>query len=215
MTLLYKSKNNKEDQKPPEEPKIIPIDMSLIEQGIDVNSRIIMLEGDIDRKLASKFSRAIILFQQLDTSSPIHVVIDSNGGDIYSALSIYDLIKCSPCVVFTIGKRLVMSAAVLLLAGGQKGQRLVYPNTQVMIHGGSIGVYGKEVDAEDSFVHLKGISPTFDKLLCKNTKLTNKRLDDMKASGRDFYFTAKEAVEVGIADIVLDPAKECKKRRKK
>lgn len=181
----------------------IHIDITLLEQGIDTDNRIIMLEGQIDARAASRFSRSMLILNFSDPKRPINVVIDSNGGDVYSALEIYDFIKCSTVPVYTIGKRAIMSSALLLLAAGEKGKRALYPHTSLMVHGGSMGLYGKNVDVEDSFAHLKTINNSFDKLLCQNSKFTKKMLDNISKSGRDFYLTPAQAIKHGLADCVL------------
>ena len=203
------------DTKEDKEQKIIPVDISLIEQGLDVDRKIIMLEGPIDHRSASFVGRAILLFNLIKPEQPITLIIDSTGGDVYSALAIYDQIKCSVAPVITIGKRVVMSAAVLLLAAGEKSFRYIYPNTTVMIHGGSMGLQGKGIDVEDSLIHFKDIENRFNVYLNECSKMKLKELDKISASGRDFYYTAEQAVDLGVVDAIIMPSKEIKKLSKK
>ena len=75
---------------------------------------------DVPKKIIGKRESEEKLEQFSIHSDPIEIVIDSYGGEMYSMFAIYDTIKQASCPVHTLALGKVMSAAVLLLAAGEK-----------------------------------------------------------------------------------------------
>ena len=53
-------------------------------------------------------------------SEPIHVFIDTDGGSLKVALTIYDMLKATKCPIFTYGLSEVCSAGVVIFLAGEK-----------------------------------------------------------------------------------------------
>lgn len=66
--------------------------------------------------------------------APITVVIDSVGGDVSAAYTIYDLLRASPCDIVTLSLAEVLSAAIIVVCAGTR--RIVLPSTVMMVHAG-------------------------------------------------------------------------------
>ncbi|HAW82224.1 MAG TPA: ATP-dependent Clp protease proteolytic subunit, partial [Balneola sp.] len=96
-----------------------------------------------------------------------------------------------------------MSAGVLLLASGTKGKRMIGRNCRVMIHsvmGGNVGSLHNMVNEMEAIEQLQDM---YCECLVSESKLTKRRLKKILERKVNVYLTAEEAVEMGIADIII------------
>jgi len=117
---------------------------------------------------------------------------------------IYDTMQMIQSPVTTICMGLAASMGSILLSGGVKGKRYIYPHGEVMIHQPSIGGYFQATSA-DIEIHAKQMQRTKEisaQILANNTGKSFERI--MKDFDRDFWMDAKEAVEYGIVDNLID-----------
>lgn len=161
----------------------------------DISKRIIYLSSQICPMTADAVISSILCLD--DQTNPINLVINSEGGDVYSAIAIYDTIKhLSSTVVRTFGIGKVMSGAVLLLAAGAPGHRYVTPNCRLMLHMVSTGTEGPIEDIHVDLKEAQALNKTFVKLTVKNSSVEAGEL----WNNRDKFLGAKEAVRLGLAD---------------
>jgi len=119
--------------------------------------------------------------------------------------AIYDLMRSvlKDCEIETIGLGKVMSAGVLLLAAGTKGQRKIGKNTRVMLHAVQVAHHGSLASWENEMEEARWIQEHMLAALIAETKLTKRKLQKMINQKVDLYIGAEEAVELGIADIII------------
>lgn len=172
--------------------------------------RRIVVSGVITEECASTFLEQLSGHEYLNITAPISVYINTVGGDVSSALLMYDAIKCVSCPVICIGTGRVMSAGLLLLAGGQHGMRFVTENTRLLMHQISSGMFGTIGDMETSLTESRELQKIFYGLLSKETGVSVKTLMKDIEKG-DFYMSAAEAVKYGIADKIVPTRKQVKK----
>jgi len=96
-----------------------------------------------------------------------------------------------------------MSAGVLLLACGTKGQRKIGANCRVMIHGVISGQHGHLHDVENEFEEAKLTQEAYVKALAENSNMKPSYIKKLIQRKTNVYLHAKEAVELGIADIII------------
>ncbi len=80
--------------------------------------RRVVVTGSIKEETSSQFLEQITALECIDITKPISLYIDTYGGSLSAALSMYDTLKACCCPIVTIGIGKVMSAGVLLLAAG-------------------------------------------------------------------------------------------------
>jgi ATP-dependent Clp protease protease subunit len=117
---------------------------------------------------------------------------------------IYDTMRMMQSPVVTICMGLAASMGSILLSGGVKGKRLIYPHGEVMIHQPSIGGYFQAASA-DIEIHAKQMQRTKEisaQILANNTGKSLERI--MKDFDRDYWMDAKEAVDYGIVDSIVE-----------
>ena len=162
-------------------------------------NRIVFLRGEIDSAMADGFLSQLLFLSQ-EPEKPVTIYINSPGGEVNAGLMIYDAIVGSKMKITMICTGKAASMGALLLAGGQKGRRLILPHSKVMIHEPLIanGLGGSATSIKnisESILATKEITNT---ILAKHTGKTLEEINE--ATGYDHYMNAKEAIEFGICD---------------
>lgn len=161
--------------------------------------RMIFLWGAVHDESAEEITSQLLYLESKDPGKEIHFYINSPGGVVTAGMVIYDTMKMISSPVSTICMGLAASMGSILLSGGTKGKRLIFPSGRVMIHQPSVGqLFGQ---ASDIQIHAREISRTKQmgaKVLAENC---GKSIDDiMRDFDRDFWMNAEESLEYGIVD---------------
>lgn len=167
-------------------------------------NRAIYLWGPVEDKSAKDVVNKLLLLEADQPGVPIKFYINSPGGVVTSGMVMYDVIKMISSPVHTICMGLAASMGSILLAAGEKGHRYIFPHGEVMIHQPSLGGYFQGVSA-DLEIHARQIQKTKElgaKILSDATGQPYDRvLNDLE---RDYWMNAEEALEYGIADVILE-----------
>tara|TARA_Y100000034_G_C6901455_1_gene417045 strand:- start:119 stop:787 length:669 start_codon:yes stop_codon:yes gene_type:complete len=143
--------------------------------------------------------------ETITTHEPMNFIVSTWGGSAVDMFSIYDTMRMvrDDCEIKTLGLGKVMSAGVLLLAAGTKGQRRIGKNCRVMLHGVTSGQHGNLSDLENEMAEAKWIQERLVVCLLEETKMTKRYIKKLLAKRMNVYLTADEAVELGIADEIV------------
>ncbi len=166
--------------------------------------RIVYLAGEVSEQSIAHVTATIIALANMDKSSPIKLIISTYGGSVDEMFSLYDVIKYIPCPVHTIAIGKVMSAGVLLVAAGSKGNRLVGKSTRLMIHPISAGQEGTVFQMRNELAETSRMQALMEQLLVSETKMSKAAVAALMKKGLDTYITAKEAVKLGIVDAIFE-----------
>jgi ATP-dependent Clp protease protease subunit len=196
---------NDDDEEPPKEekPEQSPYLLKKMEQ-LFLKNRAVYLWGPVEDKSARDVVSKFLLLDADKPGKEIKFYINSPGGVVTSGMVIYDTMQMIQSPVTTICMGLAASMGSILLSGGVKGKRVIYPHGEVMIHQPSIGGYFQATSA-DIEIHAKQMQRTKEisaQILAKNTGKSYERI--MKDFDRDYWMDAKEAVEYGIVDDIVD-----------
>ena len=180
------------------------------------NLRIIGLYGDINEERCAEAIYSLLTLSQETVAltgddlvdleqPPIEFYISTYGGQSAEMFSVYDVMRMAreDVPIYTYGLGKVMSAGVLLLAAGTKGQRRIGKNCRVMIHGVISGQHGHIADVENEFSEAKMTQKLYVAALAKETTMTEKDIRKMINKKTNVYIDAEKAVELGIADIIF------------
>lgn len=130
--------------------------------------------------------------------------INSQGGDLYQALGLIDMIRNSRIPVRTIGYGTVMSSGFLIFVSGTKGERYISPNCGIMCHQMSIfEEAGKYHDIKATRKETDRLGKVMIDLLVQATGLESKTVKSKLLPAHDVYLTAQEAIDIGAADHIL------------
>ena len=196
---------NDDDDEPQKEekPEQSPYLMKKMEQ-LFLKNRAVYLWGPVEDKSARDVVNKLLLLEADKPGKEIKFYINSPGGVVTSGMVIYDTMQMIQSPVTTICMGLAASMGSILLSGGVKGKRYIYPHGEVMIHQPSIGGYFQATSA-DIEIHAKQMQRTKEisaQILAKNTGKSLERI--LKDFDRDYWMDAKEAVEYGIVDQLVD-----------
>lgn len=175
---------------------IIPIESELL------GERIIFLEGDITMELATSFLKQVMRLVSQDKEKPIKVIISSFGGSVDAGLIIYDILQTAETKIILYCAGVAYSMAALLFLSGKNGRYLL-EHSKLMIH-------------EPLIKNLQGGNATSINSISESLQKTKKQLNEIiskhsgqsleeieKSTSYDHYFSAKEAVEYGLADGII------------
>ncbi len=140
-----------------------------------------------------------------DRLDPIEFIINTPGGEADEMFALYDVMRQvkTKCDIETFGLGKVMSAGVLLLAAGTKGKRKIGKHCRVMIHTVMAGSVGSLHNLENEIKEIKFIQESYLKALSLESGMPMNKLQKMINKRVNVYLSAEEAVELGIADIIV------------
>jgi len=166
--------------------------------------REVYLWGVVDDKSARETVSKFLLLDADKPGEEIKFYINSPGGVVTSGMVMYDTMRMMTSPVSTICMGLAASMGSILLSGGVKGKRFIYPHGEVMIHQPSLGGYirGVSADLEIQAVQTKKVKEIGAKILAQNCGKTMEQI--MKDFDRDYWMDAKGAIEYGIVDGIIE-----------
>lgn len=177
-----------------------------IDYGIDVQSSTVLISGDIMEGMLYDLMlriRALLHIRPEEQSSdPINLIINSDGGDVYEALGMIDYIQSLNVKVNTICRGRAMSAAALLLCSGT-GIRASSKNSTIMFHEMSSGIYGKSSDMKANVQHMEKLEEIIVNIMSQNSNKDGKFWKEKTI--KDYYLSAEEALQLGVIDKIIEP----------
>ncbi|MDP4151367.1 MAG: ATP-dependent Clp protease proteolytic subunit [Bacteroidota bacterium] len=168
------------------------------------SNRTVELWGAVDDRTAKEVVTKMKLLDADKPGEEIRFLINSPGGIVTSGMVIYDTMKLLKSPVSTICMGLAASMGSVLLSGGVKGRRFVFPHAEIMIHQPSLGGYmqGVSVDLEIQARQTKKVKEISARILAENC---GKKMEQiLKDFDRDYWMDSKEAIEYGIVDQLIE-----------
>jgi len=144
------------------------------------------------------------LLRDSERPKEITLVINSPGGSVHAAFALIDTMKASAIPIKTVGLGLIASCGILTFMAGNKGRRIITPNTSILSHQYSWGSAGKE---HELFARMKEYELSTERMINhykKCTGLTEKKIREILLPPEDVWLSAEEAVKYGIADVVKE-----------
>ena len=207
MNLYNKNIRFDEDDEPAKENPDNPMEKLMSGWQFDkkfIEQRKVFLWGVVDDKSSKDITDRLMYLEAIDPGKEITFYINSPGGMVTSGMVVYDTMQMISSPVSTVCMGMAASMGSILLSGGAKGRRFIFPNGEVMIHQPSLGGYiqGVSVDLEIQAKQTKRVKEIGAKILAANC---GKKVDQiMKDFDRDYWMDAKEAIDYGIVDQLVD-----------
>ncbi len=174
--------------------------------------RTIGLFTDVAEEKVAEIAHAMLYLNELnklekseDKKKPIEFYISTYGGNADDMFALYDVMRQVKLdtEIHTIGLGKVMSAGVLLLASGTKGKRKIGKYCRVMIHSVIGGSHGSLPNLANEMEAIQQIQKDYIDALVTETTMTSKKMKALLERKVNVYLSAEEAVELGIADIII------------
>ena len=166
-----------------------------------LKDRIVLLSGEIDDTLSNIIVSELLYLDSLNHED-ISLYINSPGGSITAGMAIMDTMNFIKSDVSTICLGMSASMGAFLLSCGKKGKRYILPNAEVMIHQPLGGVEGQATEIKIVAERILKLKEKLNTILAKNTGKDIKQIT--KDTERDYFLDAKEALEYGIVDKILE-----------
>ena len=171
--------------------------------------RVMGLFSDVSEEKIAELIHAMLYLNEVNIinskEDPIEFYLSTYGGSADDMFGMYDAMRMvrESTEIHTFGLGKVMSAGVLLLAAGTKGKRRVGKNCRVMIHSVIGGNHGPLHNLINEMEAVEQIQKMYSSALIAETNMTKKDLKNLLERKVNVYLSAEEAVELGIADIIV------------
>lgn len=172
------------------------------------DNRTILVTGGINDKVAARVC-AQLFAMAAKSDEPILMVVSSPGGHVESGDMIHDTMKFIKPRVITLGSGWVASAGALIYVGAEKEDRYALPNTRFLLHQPSGGAGGMASDIEIQVREMRTMRERLNQIFADATGQTLERVQ--KDTDRDFWLSAKEAVDYGLCGQIITSQDEIKR----
>ncbi|MBN2085031.1 MAG: ATP-dependent Clp protease proteolytic subunit [Anaerolineales bacterium] len=168
-----------------------------------LKERIIFIGTPINDVVANLVVAELLFLNHEDSEQPIHIYINSPGGQVYSGLAIYDTMQqvqmTNRICTYAIG--VTASFGTVLLAAGTKGFRYALPHATIHVHQPLGGAQGQASDVEIQAKEILRLRTVLNQILVRHTGQTLDAIE--RDTDRDFYLDAQAAITYGFVDQVL------------
>ena len=182
--------------------KNAPVAMLIQRQFLD--QRKIFLWGAVTDETAKDITEKLLYLEVVAPGKDITFYLNSPGGSITAGMAIYDTMKLisSPITVIVTG--MAASMGSILLCGAAKGRRYLYPHSRVLIHQPLISgrMIGPASDINIQAKEMEKLRLELNAILAKSSGQPMERIN--RDTDRDFYLNAKEAIDYGLADKIVE-----------
>ena len=174
--------------------------------------RVVGLFTDVVEEKIAEIVHGLLYMNELNKIEPkkekrkdIEFYISTYGGSADDMFALYDIMKQvqKETDIVTIGMGKVMSAGVLLLAGGTAGKRKIGRNCRIMLHSVVAGNHGALHNLINEMEAIQDLQKMYINRLVEETKMTKSQLKKMLEQKVNIYLSAEEAIKYGIADIIV------------
>lgn len=139
--------------------------------------------------------------------TPIEMYINSGGGSATAGNAIIASMEMSETPIMTIGIGMVGSMALAIFVAGD--YRIAHRFTRFMYHTVAYGMEGNIRDHEDAKKEADVLQSMYNSLFLERTKLSEEMMAEIRKEKRDFFFSGKKAIKLGVADeLMLRPEKK-------
>jgi ATP-dependent Clp protease protease subunit len=200
MTVWLNDEDEGEEGKEGDKKKRAPMNDRLLE------ARTLIIAEEVTDALYRKVATMLTLLERKDGKAPITAFINSPGGSADSGFAIYDLFRFSPCPIVTVANGVVASSAVLIFLGGAQGKRVSMPNARFLLHQPSTATRGQASDIDITAREISKIRRRYNEIVAECTGRAFDLIE--KDSDRDFWLSAKEAVDYKLANRIVNRRSE-------
>ena len=167
--------------------------------------RIIFLGTEVNDYTANVIQAQLLYLDSVDSDRDISIYLNTPGGSVYAGLGIYDTMQFVKSKVATICTGMAASMGAVLLVAGEQGMRAALPHSRVMIHQPLGGIQGQASDIEITAREILKLKDELYQIISDHSGQTMEKI--RQDADRDYWMTAKEALEYGMIDKVYSREK--------
>jgi ATP-dependent Clp protease protease subunit len=178
--------------------------VGLLIQRKFLEQRKIFLWGAVTDETAKDITEKLLYLEATAPGKDITFYINTPGGSITAGMAVYDTIRLITSPVTVVVTGMAASMGSILLSAAPKGRRLLYPHSRVLIHQPLISgrMIGPASDINIQAQEMEKLRAELNQILATASGQPLERIN--RDTDRDFYLTAREAIEYGLADRIVD-----------
>lgn len=173
-----------------------------------LEERIIFLGSQINDDVANVVIAQLLFLEKVDPTKDITIYVNSPGGSVSATLAMYDTMQLIKPDVSTVCVGIAASGGSIILMGGAKGKRYILPHSEVMIHQPLGGTEGQATDIAIHAEHIIQTKKLLNEMIAKHSGKSLEQVE--KDTERDFFMRAKQALEYGLVDKIIETNKKVK-----
>lgn len=169
-----------------------------------LKERKIFLWGEVSDKSARDITEKLLFLESEAPGKEITFYVNTPGGSITAGMAVYDTMKLISSPIKVVVTGMAASMGSILLCGADKGKRFLYPHSRVLIHQPLISgqMVAVAVDIHIQAMEMERLRSELNAILAESSGQALEKVE--KDTDRDFYMTAKEAIDYGLADAIVD-----------
>ena len=169
----------------------------------DDGTSTIFLYGDIGDYTEVQSGRiAQELMEAERVSRRIHVRINSNGGEVYSGIAIFNALRQSQADIRIYVDGIAASMASVIALCGKPVEMSKY--ARLMLHSVSGGCYGNKQDLQRCMEEIESLEGSLSEIYAERLGMSQEEVKQTYFDGEDHWLTAKEALDLGFIDGIYD-----------
>ena len=161
----------------------------------------IFLYGDIGYEVESG-QIAAELTACAQTGGRIDVRINSNGGDVFSGIAIYNTLRNSDADIHLYVDGVAASMASVIALCGRPVEMSQY--ARLMLHSVSGGCYGNKHEMAKCIAEIESLEDSLGEMYAKRMGISKEEVKARYFDGADHWLTAEEALSMGLIDGIYD-----------
>lgn len=169
-----------------------------------MKERVVFFTGEVETNMCNVMVAQLLFLEAENPESPISMYINSPGGSVYDGLAVYDVMQYIKCPVHTYVTGMAASMGSFIAQAGAPGHRYLLPRAITMIHQPSSGTRGKVSDMEIDLMESLRIKKEMTELYVKHNSKGTTYEQFVELLDRDKWLTAPQALELGLADHIVD-----------
>ncbi len=169
------------------------------------DARKIFLFGEINQGVARDVTEKLVAMDKV-SGDPITIVINSQGGHVEAADTIYDMISYVAAPVKVLGTGWVASAGAHIFLAPPRERRFSLPNTRFMLHQPAGGVHGAAVDIGIEAKEIVKMRHRLNQIIAQQTGQPLEKVE--KDTDRNFWMSPSEALDYGLVGRIVSSAED-------
>ncbi|AWT58896.1 MAG: ATP-dependent Clp protease proteolytic subunit [Candidatus Moanabacter tarae] len=180
-----------------------PQSINHIMQKRFLEKRKVFLWGEVTDETCSEATEKLLYLESVNGGKEISFYLNTPGGSITAGMALYDTMKLISSPIKVIVTGMAASMGSILLCAAAKGKRLLYPHSRVLIHQPLITgrMLGAAVDINIQAQEMEKLRAELNQILSDSSKQPIEKIQ--KDTDRDFYMSAREAIDYGLGDAIV------------
>lgn len=156
--------------------------------------------GDYTEVQSGRIAREVMEAERV--SRRIHVRINSNGGEVYSGIAIFNALRQSKADIRIYVDGIAASMASVIALCGKPVEMSKY--ARLMLHSVSGGCYGNKQDLQRCMEEIESLEGSLSEIYAGRLGISQEEVRQTYFDGEDHWLTAQEALDLGFIDGIYD-----------